>query len=323
MSDVDVVDAEAVEVGTDVELRSPAPLNLFRATDPGEVIVKAAETAKPLAEVIRKQKLYKTIQGKNHVFVEGWTLLGSMLGVFPVVVWTRKLDNGWEARVEARTMAGATVGAAEAQCLRTEARWKSADDYAIRSMAQTRATSRAMRGPLGFVIQLAGFQPEPAEDMPGGDEPPAKKARATTSRAPAPAGEPSGSDRRAGDAGPVRSAPTVDGPSAAAEASASPATDSGAGQRSETDSSDASVGDDGTTAAPESPFKPPAGPRGGKNAALEAAELATELIALCKKLGARDSIPMVEERRDAGDTAWLKRQIATAAKAVARQEEGS
>lgn len=315
MSDVDVVDAEAVEVGTDVELRSPAPLNLFRAADPGEVIVKAAETAKPLAEVIRKQKLYKTIQGKNHVFVEGWTLLGSMLGVFPVVVWTRKLDNGWEARVEARTMAGATVGAAEAQCLRTEARWKSADDYAIRSMAQTRATSRAMRGPLGFVIQLAGFQPEPAEDMPGGDEPPAKKARATASRAPAPAGEPSASAATAASA--------VDGPSAAAGASASPATDSGAGQRSETDSSDASVGDDGTTAAPESPFKPPAGPRGGKNAALEAAELATELIALCEKLGAGDSIPMVEAKRDAGDTAWLKRQIATAAKAVARQEQGS
>ena len=33
-------------------------------------------------------------------------------------------------------------------------------------MAQTRATSKALRQPLGFVITLAGFDPTPAEEMP-------------------------------------------------------------------------------------------------------------------------------------------------------------
>jgi hypothetical protein len=90
-----------------------------------------------------------------------------MLGVFPVVEWTRPVADGWEARVEARTLAGQVVGAAEAECLRTEKQWKSRDDYALRSMAQTRAVSKALRGPLGFVVTLAGFEATPAEEMNG------------------------------------------------------------------------------------------------------------------------------------------------------------
>jgi len=103
---------------------------------------------------------------REHPKVEAWTLLGSMLGVFPVCVWTKPLDNGWEARVEARTRMGEVVGAAEAECLRSERRWASADDYALRSMAQTRATSRALRQPLGFVMTLGGYDATPAEEMP-------------------------------------------------------------------------------------------------------------------------------------------------------------
>jgi hypothetical protein len=89
-----------------------------------------------------------------------------MLGVVPVVEWTRKTDTGWEARVEARTLDGRVVGAAEAMCTRDERTWKSRDDYAIRSMAQTRATSKALRQPLGFVVTLAGFEATPDEEMP-------------------------------------------------------------------------------------------------------------------------------------------------------------
>ena len=81
-------------------------------------------------------------------------------------------EKGWEARVEARTLDGRTIGAAEACCTRDESRWKTQPDYAIRSMAQTRATSKALRGPLGFIVTLAGFQATPAEEM-GSDDAPA------------------------------------------------------------------------------------------------------------------------------------------------------
>ena len=166
-----MTEIEYEEPGAELAVREPiqAP-TLFGTADPALVVAKAAETAKPLAEVIRKQKLFTQIQGKAHVRVEGWTLLGSMLGVFPVCVWTRRINEegrvGWEARVEARTLNGSVVGAAEAECMRSEKTWGNRDDYALRSMAQTRATSKALRQPLGFVIQLAGFNPTPAEEIP-------------------------------------------------------------------------------------------------------------------------------------------------------------
>ncbi len=140
--------------------------NLFGTQNPVEVVAKATEVADALSDVLEKKKLYTLIKGKKFVRVEGWTLLGTMLGVFPVPVWTKKLDDGWEARVEARTLTGAVVGAADAECLRSEAKWKNSDDYAIKSMAQTRATSKAMRGPLGFIVTLAGYEATPFEEMP-------------------------------------------------------------------------------------------------------------------------------------------------------------
>jgi hypothetical protein len=147
------------------------PGSLWKSDEPEEVVAQASRTAIALADVIRKQKLSTTINGRAHVHVEGWTLLGSLLGVFPVLVWTRKLDDGWEARVEARTLAGNVVGAAEAECLRSEKTWAERADYALRSMAQTRATSKALRQPLGFVITLAGFDATPAEEMPAPAKP--------------------------------------------------------------------------------------------------------------------------------------------------------
>ena len=168
---------------------APAPATLFGTDDPSEVIAKATAAAQPLAEVVVKQELYKQIGTNKHVLVEGWCLLGSMLGVFPVTVWTKPImdsagtTQGFEARVEARTKHGEVVGAAEAQCTRDETLWgwnpvnkwgkplDRREDFALRSMAQTRATSKALRQPLGFVMTLAGFSATPEEEMPRNAEP--------------------------------------------------------------------------------------------------------------------------------------------------------
>jgi hypothetical protein len=169
MPEEEIIEGESMEIVP----HEPVPaqnLTLFGTDDPVAMIEAATRSAEALAGVLEKQKLFKDIKGKRHVLVEGWTLLGSMLGVFPVCVWTHKLEDGWEARVEARTRNGDVVGAAEAECLRSESMWKNRDDYALRSMAQTRATSKALRQPLGFVVELAGFNATPAEEMPA--EPP-------------------------------------------------------------------------------------------------------------------------------------------------------
>jgi hypothetical protein len=172
---------------------APAPVTLFRSDEPNEIVTRATEYANALAPVIEKRKLSVSIQGRKHVLVEGWTLLGSMLGVFPVLVWSRELENGWEARVEAKTLDGRTVGAAEAMCLRSERSWATRDEYALRSMAQTRATSKALRQPLGFVVTMAGYSATPAEEMVIEAEPvkPAKPVRAPKPVSALPVEEPS------------------------------------------------------------------------------------------------------------------------------------
>lgn len=163
-----IEDSHALEPLPAELAQPPAPTTLFRTENPGEVVQRATETANALAKVVHDKHLTTKIQNRDHVRVEGWTLLGTMLGVFPVCVWTHKLENGWEARVEARTRNGEVVGAAEAQCLRSERNWGDRDDFALRSMAQTRATSKALRQPLGFVMTLAGFEATPAEEMTTG-----------------------------------------------------------------------------------------------------------------------------------------------------------
>jgi hypothetical protein len=177
VSDTTVVDGTAEEVGTDLTVApQQQATTLFRTDDPVEVIERATRAADALKGVLTRQNLTQNIQGKEYVRVEGWTTLGSMLGVVPVVAWTRPIEKGWEARVEARTLDGRTIGAAEAQCTTDESMWRSRPAYALRSMAQTRATSKALRGPLGFIVTLAGFEATPSEEMPAQATEPAGQA---------------------------------------------------------------------------------------------------------------------------------------------------
>lgn len=148
---------------------------VFGEATASQVLALAQERAVILADVIKKQHLYVTISGRDHVLVEGWTFLGSMVGLFPTVVWSRPVlaaDGailGAEARVEVISASGDVRGSAEACCLYAESKWANRDFYALRSMAQTRATSKALRLPLGFVMVLAGYEATPAEEMPDDD----------------------------------------------------------------------------------------------------------------------------------------------------------
>jgi hypothetical protein len=182
----EIVDRTPIPGQLELAIEPAAPATLFGTDDPAAVIAKATAISDELARVIHDKKLYARISGKEHVLVEGWTLLGSMLGLFPYTVWTRRLEDGWEARVEARTVGGRPIAAAEAECLRAERKWARSDDYAIRSMAQTRAVSKALRQPLGFVMQLAGFDACPADEVathdPGRVAPTTETSRVSNSQ---------------------------------------------------------------------------------------------------------------------------------------------
>jgi hypothetical protein len=163
-----VIEAEVLEPGGEVVSVAPAaPVSLFRTEDPAEVLQKAKAVADALAPVIRDANLVANINGKEYLQVEAWQVCGQQVGVTPVVTATRRLTDpdGWEARCEARTLDGRTIGAADSMCLRTEDRWKDSEDFEIRSMAQTRAMSRALASVLRFIPTLAGMAGTPAEEM--------------------------------------------------------------------------------------------------------------------------------------------------------------
>jgi hypothetical protein len=185
----EIVDGQVVtdpKPGSELVQTRDASANstLFNTSDPVEVVERASAVAGALKDILRSQGMVQKIQGREHVLVSGWQTLGSMLGVVPVVVWTKELPNGWEARVEARTLDGRVVGAAEAMCTTDERTWKSRDAYALRSMAQTRATSKALRGPLGFVVTLAGYDATPAEEIPHAPTPQAEAPASPTVASP-------------------------------------------------------------------------------------------------------------------------------------------
>ncbi len=185
MPDTTIAEAEIVEADVLPDRRhqpaAVAPTTLFGTSDPTEVIEAATATAEALTAILEERHLYAVMgidndgKERRHVQIEGWALLGSMTGVFAGTIWSREiLDKtgkplGWEARAEASTLAGQTVGAAEAECRWAEENWTDRDSFALRSMAQTRAQSKALAMPLRFIVELAGFQGTPAEEMTRGN----------------------------------------------------------------------------------------------------------------------------------------------------------
>ena len=157
-------------MSTDLEVYEgeSAPVTLFGTNDPKLTIERMSGCASALVDVVKDRRLAVRINGKEHLTVEAWTTLGAMVGVYAVVQWTRQneAEDGYVARAVAQTLDGRTVGAAESECSRTERHWRDRDAYALRSMAQTRAISRALRAPLGQIVVLAGYEATAEEEMP-------------------------------------------------------------------------------------------------------------------------------------------------------------
>lgn len=159
--------------GTDVEIIEDAEIvgsvqagGVFAVRDPREMIAQATEIANLLKDVVRQAGLVKRIKDKDYLLAEAWTTLGVLVGCTARTEWTRPIEGGWEAAVEVVNANGLVISRAEAECLRSESLWRNRDDYAIRSMSQTRAMGKALRMPLGWIAVLAGYEATPGDEMP-------------------------------------------------------------------------------------------------------------------------------------------------------------
>jgi len=147
------------------------PAELFPTKNPTEVVTIGKNIADAVSDIVNSRKLYDTIKGKKYVRCEGWTTMGAMLGLFPQIVEVReeKIDDKgnkkYIAVCEVRMIDGRLVSRAESECSSLEKNKVGQEDYALRSMAETRAVSKAFRICLSWVMTLAGYEPTPAEEV--------------------------------------------------------------------------------------------------------------------------------------------------------------
>ena len=148
-------------------------------------IAKSDETmhlAVDLAKFIKENRLYQNIQGKEYVNVEGWQYAGSRLGILPVVEHVVNISADDEIKYQAKVnlldlRSQLVVGAGFAICSNKEQGKKYYQEFAIASMAQTRAIGKAYRNILAWIIRAAGYEPTPAEEMDYSGNEPAKAAK--------------------------------------------------------------------------------------------------------------------------------------------------
>jgi len=172
---------------------SGGELSLGRSPD--TVLAEASLVAKAVDRLVKSRPdLVQVIGGRKHPRFELLQIVGSMFRVTARVRETRQLvqPDGWEAIAEAyHVPTGQVIATGEGMCSTDEPDWAVRPKYEWRngrrekvgevpvtshqrrSMAQTRACSKALRLALGWVLGLAGYEATAAEEMSGAEEQPA------------------------------------------------------------------------------------------------------------------------------------------------------
>lgn len=134
-------------------------------TNPSDIMNFATN----LKDLIVQNKLFTQIKGKNYVNVEGWQIAGAFTGIFPIVEKVENLSEGnfykYRAEVTLRNKENYVVGSGMAICTNKEHGKTNFDEYAVASMAQTRAVGKAFRMKIGWLLKVAGYETTPAEEM--------------------------------------------------------------------------------------------------------------------------------------------------------------
>ena len=152
--------------------------NTFQALsvhrDPNVVLEEARVAAKALTTVIESKKKKVVFNGETYLENEDWLTVARFYGVTSRIRSTNFIEygdvRGFEATAEAFLLGpngGEVISSSEAMCLNDEPNWAKKPLFQLRSMAQTRASSRVLRQVFGWVVVLAGYKATPAEEMDG------------------------------------------------------------------------------------------------------------------------------------------------------------
>lgn len=134
-----------------------------------EVATQGIALGKMMKKIITENGYYTVIGKTNYVNVEGWTIAGAFAGLNCIIEEVKDLSNDkeikWSAKAVIYNRKGQAVGIGYAVCSNKEAKKKTFDEYAVLSMAQTRAIGKAYRNKIGWIMKLAGYETTPAEEM--------------------------------------------------------------------------------------------------------------------------------------------------------------
>ena len=161
---------EVDETTGEIVKYDPSPPELQVYADPVENFRSMRSLVTEVAKACTGPAFRAKIQGKDYPTVQWWTTVGASLGMFPYEVWSKKIvdeqgNMAYESFVEVRRH-GLAITSASAICSTSETTWGKRDEYAVKSMATTRATAKAYRLGLSFLAVLAGLEATPAEEMP-------------------------------------------------------------------------------------------------------------------------------------------------------------
>jgi len=136
--------------------------------DPEQAFLEAQKIVNVVSRRCTGPGYLVNIKGKNYPTISWWTTVGASLGLFPQVVYARRIDRDdeivYESRVEIKKY-GQIIASAESICSSKEERWVTADEHAIMSMSSTRAAGKCFRLALSFIAVLADLESTPAEEM--------------------------------------------------------------------------------------------------------------------------------------------------------------
>lgn len=156
-------------------IKKEEQLPQIQVVDPEVEIEFASRCAKALTRIINTKTKKVIINGTQYIEFDDWQTIARFYCLSVGTDWTKPIEKqgkvyGYEAKAVVYNQEGIIIGGAEASCLRDEHNWSLRAEFQLKSMAQTRASAKALRNVLGWVVVLAGYQTTPAEELNGNQQ---------------------------------------------------------------------------------------------------------------------------------------------------------
>ena len=137
-------------------------------------MTQAKKQGQQLAAFAKANDLSINIAGKDYMQVEGWQFVGTLNGLTDIVkscfriIEAEQLLEGeikYRAEVEIINQNGTVISRGIAYASNKEKKKTGFEEYAVASMAQTRAIGKAYRNFLAWIVKMAGYEATPFEEI--------------------------------------------------------------------------------------------------------------------------------------------------------------